>query len=201
MHIGYSKEVKGNLSDKVIIIDPGHGGKDAGTSVDDILEKDINLSISLLLKNKLEELGVSVIMTRDGDYDLSSPDIDRRKKSDFDNRINLINNSGADLYLSIHINYLDDSRVYGAQVFYTKDNEELASIMQNEFKKNLNTPLDYKKINNSIYMYKKLEIAGLLIECGFLGNASDRKLLMNNNYREKLVNSIINAIIKYYQIG
>lgn len=200
MQIGYSKNKKEDISDKVIVIDPGHGGKDAGTSVGNVLEKDINLSISLFLKKELEKKGVKVIMTRDGDYDLSSPNIDRRKKSDFDNRINLINNSNADLYISIHINYLADARVYGAQVFYTKSNEELALVMQNELKSSLNSPLESKLLKDSIYMYKKLKVPGVLIECGFLSNYKDKKLLLNDKYREKLVNSIINSIIKFYSL-
>jgi len=94
------------LSGKVIIVDAGHGGVDPGTTKDNIYEKDINLAISKYLELELSKSGASVILTRDGDYDLSYPDARWRKKSDFDNRINLINNSKANLYLSIHLNYL-----------------------------------------------------------------------------------------------
>ena len=94
------------LSGKIIIIDPGHGGKDPGTISDSTYEKDINLEISKALEIELSKTGATVIMTRDGDYDLSEPNARWRKKSDFDNRIKLINNSKANLYLSIHLNYL-----------------------------------------------------------------------------------------------
>ena len=149
--IVYSKEIKKELDGKCIIIDPGHGGKDSGTSVGNILEKNINLSIAIKLKNKLNKHGVDVLLTRDGDYDLSSPNVNRRKKSDFDNRIRLINNSSADMYLSIHINYFDDNRYYGAQTFYTVGNEVLAETIQQEFNTNLNslllsTSLNFKDI-------------------------------------------------------
>ena len=119
----YSEELNNDLMGKRIVIDVGHGGKDSGTSVNNILEKDLNLIISLKLREKLIKHGVDVIMTRDGDFDLGSPNVSRRKKSDFDNRIKLINNSLADLYLSIHMNYLGNSKYYGAQVFYTEGNE------------------------------------------------------------------------------
>ena len=122
--VAYSHELDSRLVGKVMVLDAGHGGKDRGTNVGDVYESDINLSLVLKLKNALNKHGVDVILTRDGDFDLSSPHVSRRKKSDFDNRIRLINNSGADLYLSIHINYLVDSRYYGAQVFFTKSNEE-----------------------------------------------------------------------------
>ena len=110
------------LVGRIIVIDPGHGFLDPGTSYENIYEKDINLNISLYLKEKLESNGATVYMTRDGDYDLSTPNAIYRKKSDFDNRINLINNSKADIYLSIHLNYLSDFKYYGPQVFYNGKN-------------------------------------------------------------------------------
>ena len=113
------------LVGRIIVIDPGHGYLDPGTSYENIYEKDINLNISLYLKEKLESYGATVYMTRDGDYDLSTPNAIYRKKSDFDNRINLINNSKADIYLSIHLNYLSDFKYYGPQVFYNGKNFEL----------------------------------------------------------------------------
>lgn len=193
-----SKDFNTKLMGKVIILDAGHGGKDKGTSADGIYESDINLDIVLKLRDELVKQGVNVILTRDGDYDLSSPNVKRRKKSDFDNRISLINNSNADLYISIHMNYLIDSRYYGAQVFYVKDNEQLAKIMQNEFNNELQSPREAKKLMNSIYMYKQLDIPGVLIECGFLSNVKERKLLSSSDYQDSIVKTIINGLIRYY---
>lgn len=197
-NISYSKEINAKLMNKVIVIDPGHGGKDAGTSVGSIYEKDINLNIALLLKDELIKNGASVILTRDGDFDLSSPNIDRRKKSDFDNRIKLINESDADLYLSIHINYLENKKYYGAQVFYTKGNEILANVMQQSFNSYLKSPMNEKEVQDSIYMYKKLKPAGLLLECGFLSNDREKNLLIKKDYQEKIVNAIVKALLNYY---
>lgn len=196
--VSYSKELNTKLINKTIVLDAGHGGKDKGTSVDGIYESDINLNIVLKLRNELIKQGVNVILTRDGDYDLSSPNTNRRKKSDFDNRILLINNSNADLYISIHINYLDNNKYYGAQVFYTKDNKELAKVIQKELKKDLDSPMNEKKLSDSIYMYKKLTIPGVLIECGFLSNKRERNLLINDEYQTKLVNSIVHGVKNYY---
>lgn len=194
----YGKDIDNKLMGKVIIVDIGHGGKDKGTSVNGIDESDLNLKIGLKLRDELIKEGVTVIVTRDGNYDLSSPNATRRKKSDFDNRINLINNSNADLYLSIHMNYLNDSKYYGAQVFYTAGNEELAKVMQESFIDTLNSPREAKKLSDSIYMYKQLEVPGLLIECGFLSNDKERKLLLNAEYQDKLVKTIINGLLNYY---
>ena len=192
--IVYSRELDSKLVGKVIVLDAGHGGKDKGTSVDGVDESDINLSLVLRLKNELNKHGVDVILTRDGDYDLSSPNVSRRKKSDFDNRINLINESGADLYLSIHINYFTNSKYYGAQVFFTEGNEVLAKCIQDS----IDSPLKTKRLSSSIYMYKKLNIPGVLIEAGFLSNDRERNLLQDKDYQVKLVESIVKGLLKYY---
>ncbi len=196
-----NKEVKAllPLSGKIIVIDPGHGGKDPGTSNNDIYESTINLEISKYLEIELAKVGATVILTRDGDYDLSSPNVRWRKKSDFDNRIKLINNSKANLYLSIHLNYLSDSTYKGIQVFYNnKDNQKLAKSLQNSLNKSLNNNRKSKKIPNSTYMYNKLTIPGVLIECGFLSNNEEAKLLTTKEYQQKIAVSIKDALINYY---
>lgn len=194
----YVNAISNKLVGKVVVIDIGHGGKDSGTVYKDIKEKDINLSIGLKLKKELIKYGVEVIMTREGDYDLSSPNALRRKKSDFDNRIKLINELNADMYISIHINYLDNAKYYGSQVFYTEDNLELASTIQSEMIEQLKSPLKERELDNDIYMYKKLDIPGVLIECGFMSNTKERSLLVTDKYQSKIVKSIIDGLIKYY---
>lgn len=196
--VGYVSAKENKLKEKVILIDPGHGNKDPGSVVGDVYEKDINLKISLMLKEELENQGAKVIMTRDGDYDLAYPKASYRKKSDFDNRIKLINNSKADLYLSIHLNYLSNSKYYGPQVFYDKDNKALAEILQQTFNKELNTNRDIKKIPSSTYMYDKLKVPGVLIECGFLSNTNERELLKTDKYQKSLAKTITKSLIKYF---
>lgn len=185
------------LTGKYIAIDVGHGGKDMGTSYANIYEKDINLAIAKKVKDILIKNGSDVLMIRDGDYDLASPGAKRRKKSDFDNRIKLINDSSIDLYLSIHTNYLSDDNYYGAQVFYTDNNESLASSIQAR----LNTvsyPREYKKMPN-VYMYDKLKPKGVLIEVGFLSNNYERELLQSEEYQLKIAEQIVYGIIDYYK--
>ena len=187
------------LSGKIIVIDPGHGGKDPGTISDTVYEKDINLAISKALEIELAKVGATVILTRDDDYDLSEPNARWRKKSDFDNRINLINNSKADLYLSIHLNYLTNSAYKGPQVFYEDEkNMNLASIIQETLNTNLNTDREIKPIPNKTYMYDKLTIPGTLIECGFLSNYEEKNKLITEEYQQKLASLIKDAIIKYF---
>lgn len=186
------------LTGKTIIIDPGHGLEDPGTSYGNVYEKDINLSISLLLEKQLGSMGAEVILTRDGDYDLSSPNAKYRKKSDFDNRIKLINESNADLYLSIHLNYLSDSSYYGPQVFFTMDNKLLAESIQNSMNKFTKGTREIKKIPADTYMYNKLNVPGVLIECGFLSNAKERELLQKEDYQNNLAKSISLGVLEYF---
>ena len=197
----YAFKVEANmpLAGRIIVIDVGHGKEDVGTSYGNIYEKDLNLKIGKYLEESLSKLGSSVIMTRDGDYDLSKPNSEYRKKSDFDNRIKVINESNGDLYISIHINYLSDASYKGAQVFFTKDNEDLAKVIQEEMNKELNGNRMSKKIPNKTYMYNKLKIKGVLIECGFLSNKEERKLLISSDYQKKVASSISKGIINYFK--
>ncbi len=187
------------LTGKTIIIDPGHGLEDPGTSYGKIYEKDINLSISLYLEKSLSKLGASVILTRNGDYDLSTPNATYRKKSDFDNRIKMINESNSDIYLSIHLNYLSNGSYYGPQVFFNKENEELAKVIQAVMNERLKGDREVKKIPSDTYMYNKLNIKGVLIECGFLSNGRERELLKTAEYQKKVADTIALGVAKYYQ--
>lgn len=183
------------LSGKVIIIDVGHGAEDVGTSYGKIYEKNINLAISKYLQEELSKEGAIVSLTRDEDYDLSTPGANYRKRNDFDNRIKKINESKADMYVSIHINYLSNSNYKGPQVFYNKENEKLAKVIQEEMNKDLKGNREVKKIPSNTYMYSKLNVSGVLIECGFLSNPSERELLINSSYQKKVAESIAKGIV------
>lgn len=188
------------LLGKVIYIDPGHGGKDPGAMYNGIMEKDINLEIAKLLKQKLEEVGAIVYLTRYGDYDLSVNHTNNRKRSDLSRRSNIINKTKPDLYLSIHLNAESTGLYRGAQVFYSNnnsENEKIAKLFQNEFKKNLNSFRKYKKDNN-LYLEKRIKVPGILIEVGFLSNNNERYLLKKKYYLKKVSSIIVNSTIKYF---
>lgn len=188
------------LIGKTIILDAGHGGKDLGATVANTNESEINLEITLKLKNNLEKLGANVILTRIDNNDLSNQNALYRKKSDFDNRIRIINNSHADMYLSIHQNIYSNPKYYGPQVFYypkITDNEQIAKTMQTELNKYTKSKRNIKIITGT-YMYSKLNIKGVLIECGFLSNNNERVKLESEEYQLNLVKIISDAIIKYF---
>ncbi len=185
------------LFNKTIILDIGHGGLDPGSMYQDIYEKDINLAIGKELESELKKMGAKVIMVRQGDYDLSQPNAYRRKKSDFDNRIKLINESQANYYFSIHLNYLLDSRYYGPQIFYNNNdekNKEIALKLQTDLNQALKTKREVKKIPSSTYMYSKLNVPGVLIECGFLSNSYERNLLKKKDYQKRFAKIVAESI-------
>lgn len=190
------------LLGKVIYLDAGHGGKDPGAYYKDIYEEDINLSITLKLKDKLKELGAIVYLTREGDNDLANPNASLRKRSDLGNRAKMINSSDADIYLSIHLNSSTNTSWKGSQVFFddiNKNNEIIAKLFQEEFNKNLNGNRNAKEIS-TLYMYKNITKPGVLLEIGFISNPSDRYLLKKSDYQDKVSNIIANTLIKYFNM-
>lgn len=197
-----AKKVEYNLDlfGKVIYIDPGHGGRDPGTIYKDIYEKDINLQICLKLQKILEREGAIVYLTRYGDYDLSNNSYSR-KKSDLNNRAKIINESKADIYISIHLNSISSSTWRGAQVFYDDVNEkniEIANLFQEQLKSDLKTTRKVKEISTML-MNRKIKVPGILIEAGFLSNPNDRYLLRQDNYQYKICESIKKGLIKYFK--
>lgn len=184
------------LLGKIIYLDAGHGGVDSGAVYKDILEKDINLSIVSLLASKLESLGATVYLTRYGDYDLSTIGAYYRKQSDLYNRAKMINESDADIYLSIHLNSTTSSTWSGAQVFYDdicEENITLATYVKNA----LGTTREVSEITD-MYFNKRVEKPGILIEAGFLSNSHDRYLLQQEEYQEELVDKIIVGVTNYF---
>lgn len=186
------------LQDTTIIIDPGHGGRDSGTTYGEILEKDINLEISKVLEKELTEKGAIVYMTRTRDIDLSSIYDSAKKRGDLYRRLLLIKEKKADLYLSIHINWYQNSAMKGAEVLYNSINDKnkiLAKFIMNEFKEKLESPRNIK--TTDLYMYRNTTTPGVLIECGYLSNKIERNLLRDKKYQEKLSASITNGVINY----
>ncbi len=185
------------LIGKIVYLDAGHGGVDPGAFYENVYEKDINLEITLKLRDNLEKLGATVYLTRNDDYDLSNPNANLRKRSDLGNRAKMINDSNANLYLSIHLNSMANTKWSGAQVFYDDINEkniDIANKFQKYFNKYLNSDRKVSEINN-LYMYKNINIPGVLLELGFISNSNDRKNLLNDKYKNHIVKVISNCLI------
>ena len=188
------------LLSKVIYLDPGHGGADSGAFYKNVKESDLNLKIAEKVMNLLKSEGAIIYLTRYGDYDLSVGNAWNRKRSDLSRRANIINRSECDLYLSIHLNAEDSGTLHGAEVYYdtiNPENKKIAEIFQDEFKKNLNTTRDYKE-NSTKYLQRRISRPGVLLEVGFLSNSSERTLLKNDTYQNKIADVIRRAVNRYF---
>ena len=188
-----------SLLGKVIYLDAGHGGADSGAISNNIYEKNLNLEIVDKLESELLSRGAIVLLTRDGDYDLSTTNINR-KKDDLYSRVKLINNSNCDMYISIHLNSTTSTKWRGLQIFYSSINENnklLAETINNSLIKDIKNVREIKKSNN-YYMYKNITTPGILIEVGFLSNPNDKYLLKQEEYQYKLVSSITDGIVNYF---
>lgn len=189
------------MSSFCIVIDAGHGGADPGkVGVTGILEKDLNLSIALLLAQKLESAGISVILTRDTDTDLSGG-ASNFKSADMRNRNQIIMESNPVFTISIHQNSYPDENITGAQVFYfthSSESKNLATILQNSLISNLDpSNTRQPKANESYYLLKKTPTPTVIVECGFLSSPNESALLCTPEYQEKVVYAIYLGTIEY----
>ena len=180
---------------RCVIIDPGHGGFDGGAeAADGTLEKDINLEISLKIRDILRLSGFEVVMTRTvdtGTEDNPDKSISLRKKSDLKNRLALMSNSGDTVYVSIHLNKFTTSAARGAQVFYSPNFENakiLGECIQSAVVKNLQ-PDNHRTVKrgyDSTFLLKNAKVPAVIVECGFLSNKADLENLKSEEYQKKM---------------
>lgn len=193
----------------VIIIDAGHGGIDGGThSADGTLEKDINLSIALKLREVLQSFGIKVIMTRETDKSIHSEGVQgirNQKISDIKNRLHIIESTENAVFVSIHQNYYTQPKYYGAQIFYSKNNplsETLAQSIRSSIINNLqkDNTREIKKSGKEIYLLNSATVPAVMVECGFLSNKVEADLLKTNDYQQKIAFFTAMGIIDYLKI-
>ena len=192
-------------SDLKIILDAGHGDPDGGAvGVNGTLEKDINLAIVQKLQEVLEGKGAEVILTREGDSGLqeeSADTIHKMKVSDMNKRLNIIQDSGADLFISIHMNSFTDSKVHGLHIFYDKshpDIEETAKKIQENIGEVTGAETHtVKTADESLFLMKNPPIPAILVECGFLSNPEGEKKLNDAEYQAKIAWAIASALENY----
>ncbi|SHF38453.1 N-acetylmuramoyl-L-alanine amidase [Caldanaerobius fijiensis DSM 17918] len=188
------------LSGKVIVIDPGHGGIDGGCNRGGILEKNINLSVALTLRKKLENAGATVFMTRETDTALDHLNNKNpyRHKRDLIARVDIINQHKPDIFLSLHVNS-GNSKSRGAIVFFSSKNPESKKLAQpiqdylNELTGQVNTSL-----TGDFYILRNAASPGVLIEMGFISNPQEANLLQDKTYQSKLADAILSGVMYYF---
>lgn len=183
-----------------VVIDAGHGGIDGGASGINTgaRESDINLLISKELKKLFEKANVKVIMTRNSDEGLYGTTDKGFKLRDLQERVKIVNNSRANLLISIHLNVYSSPRRRGAQVFYKKG-EEKSKIFAKKVQSRINgmrlSPRIYDALSGDYYILNQVKIPAIIVECGFLSSPEDEKLLLTSEYRESIANAIFNGTI------
>ncbi len=195
------------LSNHTIILDAGHGSPDGGAvGQDGSIESELNLDIVLKLQKLLEASNCTVILTRsdeNGIYESTAETIREQKVSDMKSRVDIANNSNAEIFVSIHMNKLEQSKYSGWQTFYKNKDDTSKKIAEN-----IQTSLNYfiKKENSrviksisGIYLTKNVNIPLVIVECGFLSNEEENKLLQTDNYQNELAWSIYIGIMDYFK--
>ena len=176
----------------LVAVDPGHGGEDEGCSSGDVLEKDINLQTALRLRDKLEELGYQVLMTRDDDTYFS-----------LEERVTMANQGRADIYISIHQNSYESSQVSGMETWYfeketSRDSKKLAQLVHRETLASTGAGERQLRSDADFYVTTHTAMPACLIETGFLSNKKEREMLVTEEYQDKLASGIARGIDLYF---
>lgn len=182
---------------------PDGGAVGVGGSV----EQKINLEISHKLSEVLRAKGIKTVMTRVTEdcicTDMEGKSIRQIKREDMNKRLDIIKQSNADLFVSIHMNYFTDSDVDGLRLFYDAKHKEtlkLAEFIQERMSEVTGAGMYAVKASEpSLFLMKHTPVPAVLIECGFLSNPEEEKKLNDDEYRSRIAWSIADAIEKYYQ--
>lgn len=198
-----------NSSGKVIVLDAGHGGEDPGAvSSNGTKEKDITLILANKTKALLEKAGYKVIMTRTEDmlvYEGDNISMTSKRRQDLLTRKKIMDESGADIVVSIHLNSYTDPKYSGAQTFYTKESQsgkQLATAIQNALKTNVDPDNEREALKKAedIIITKNCKTTTVIVECGFLSNVEESEKLINEEYQNKLAEAIKLGIDDYFTV-
>jgi N-acetylmuramoyl-L-alanine amidase len=192
------------VANRVIVVDPGHGGIDPGVvGKNGLLEKDITLAVGKRLAANLGQAGAMVLLTREADTDLSDPTTlgaAAKKREDLQRRVALANDNHADLYVSIHVNSFTSPDRRGAQTFVQPGKEkslkasrhiqeELAGVLKNTARQPVE--VDY-------YITRNTNMPAVVVEIGFLTNDAEARLLEDPAYQGKVAWAIYAGVVKYF---
>ncbi len=208
---GYRKAKASNASNafdknesQIVVIDAGHGGEDPGANENGLLEKDLNLEISVALGELLNACGYQAELTREDDRLLyKSGEENRKKYHDLRNREDFANKFDRSIFVSVHMNKFPLSYCKGLQTFYSENNPksfDLANIVQeNSRLLQPDNKREVKSGNETIYLLENLEMPAVLIECGFLSNPEEFASLSDEDYRKALVLTLYCSISEFLE--
>ena len=194
------------VSNKVIVLDAGHGLPDEGaTGKNGTSESNINLKIVLKVQSLLEQNGATVILTRsdeNGIYSANANTIKEKKVSDMKKRVEIGNNSNADIFVSVHLNKIPQNQYWGWQTFFRK-NDEASTKLAKSIQNGLNQAIQKENKREALkiedkYIVKNVKIPITIVECGFLSNEEEERLLQTDEYQDKLAWGIYSGIMDYF---
>ncbi|MDO0822801.1 N-acetylmuramoyl-L-alanine amidase [Desulfosporosinus nitroreducens] len=193
-----------SLKDKVIVIDPGHGGADPGAQNSGLKEKEINLDISLRLGKVLESKGCKVILTREVDRDFFLPGFVKgrmAKRAELNTRIKIATENNADLFISVHANSFPQRNSYGMETYYHLKSAAGKALAEIIHEKLTQVQPDNKRIAKAgdYYIINQAEMPSVIVEVGFISNPRERKLLLSEDYRNLVADAIGAGVEHYFQ--
>lgn len=203
--VGRVSTMELNSGKPVIVIDPGHGGEDGGAvGLEDIRESGINLAVSLKMDSILGLFGWPCVLTRMDEsieYPPEAVTVKKRKQADLERRVRLVDDTPNPILISIHQNKYPDAAPKGAQVLYRNDagSIRLAELVQKRFIAALGkeSVRSSAPISDRIYLMRKVRCTAILVECGFLSNPAESRLLCSEEYQTKLALSMACACAEY----
>lgn len=182
------------VAGRIIVLDPGHGGKDPGTSKSGAIEKEIVLKVATKVKQKLEAAGAKVYMTRAGDTYPTLQD-----------RVDFAQNNYAEVFVSIHVNSASSESASGTETYYSisgnvneKEDYRLASAINSQIVNNAGM-VDRSVRREDYFVVRNLLLPSVLVELGFVTNPSDREKLISSEYVDIFADSIYKGIVQYYK--
>lgn len=190
-----------NGDGQIVVIDPGHGGSDAGAiGPSGVTEKSVSLAVSLKAQKLLSEAGYNVVMTRTTDIDVAAPGVS--DATELQARVDKAP-PNADLFISVHCNAFSNGNANGMETYHAPgavQGSRLAQLLNEELEK-------LGGLNNRgvkaarFYVMTHSKCAASLIELGFITNPREEKLLASNDYQQKLAQAITNAVNRYFNRG
>ena len=204
------KSTKQNANQPIVIIDAGHGGFDGGAVSDDgTVEKDINLSIALYLREYLAIFNIKTIMIRETDCSVEDNGLNtirQKKTSDLHNRMKIMEETDNAIFVSIHQNKFPDGKYNGTQVFYSPKTKEESQVLAQTIQDYIVNTLQkdnkrqIKECGTSVFLMYNAVKPAVLVECGFLSNYEETQRLKSSEYQKKIAFCIAMGIQNYLSV-
>ena len=192
--IGVLDKIRGEEEDnmttqKRVVIDPGHGGRDPGATTEGVTEKSIVLGVGMKIKDLMDDSNIDLFYTRENDSYISLSD-----------RSGMANRVSSDIFVSLHANAAGREGANGIETFHfpgSDNGQKLAGLIQSELIENTGAT-DRGVKTARFHVLQRTTMPAVLVEMGFVTNPDEREKLILDSYQEKLAESIVSGINQYF---